>query len=396
MIFVALGVAAAIPVAAHGYVLGGQRWPTHTILYYDASANHAAVRAAVQAWNTSGANVRFVPTSRAHARLTILPLAPGGCLGLEGFATLGYDPRGDVVHLRRCADVYEAAIVAAHELGHVLGLAHETHVCATMNPSTGLRCGAPPFYYALCRILQVDDVRGAVRRYGGRPRAIREPQFCAEFSAPVSPTSVSVTGTAPPAEELTAAVRIPAERPLVQLPTLKLKGLTLKQSPPYLTASVYRYPNACPAGAPHGTPTSEQTISGSGPVQVDLGARAALQPGTWCFAVWTKDSAGRRSAHATTSSVTVVHQGPSASFAAPQGATAGAPTQFEDASSPGDDPITSWRWDFGDGSTSTEANPAHTYAQAGTYTVTLTVTASDGQTSTAASQVDVASASSTY
>ena len=36
--------------------------------------------------------------------------------------------------------------------------------------------------------------------------------------------------------------------------------------------------------------------------------------------------------------------------------------------------ITSWSWDFGDGSTSTEQNPSHTYTDSGKYTVSLTVT----------------------
>lgn len=35
--------------------------------------------------------------------------------------------------------------------------------------------------------------------------------------------------------------------------------------------------------------------------------------------------------------------------------------------------ITSWFWDFGDGTTSTEQNPVHTYAQNGSYTVCLTI-----------------------
>lgn len=45
--------------------------------------------------------------------------------------------------------------------------------------------------------------------------------------------------------------------------------------------------------------------------------------------------------------------------------------------------VTSWNWDFGDGSTSQEQNPVHTYAQEGTYTVTLHIETIDGCESTA-------------
>ncbi len=51
---------------------------------------------------------------------------------------------------------------------------------------------------------------------------------------------------------------------------------------------------------------------------------------------------------------------------------------FADQSTAGDTSITSWKWDFGDGSTSTDQNPTHTYAAPGRYTVTLTVTDSAG------------------
>ena len=40
--------------------------------------------------------------------------------------------------------------------------------------------------------------------------------------------------------------------------------------------------------------------------------------------------------------------------------------------------ITSWHWDFGDGTTSDEQNPSHTYSSTGFYTVKLTATNSDG------------------
>lgn len=48
---------------------------------------------------------------------------------------------------------------------------------------------------------------------------------------------------------------------------------------------------------------------------------------------------------------------------------------FTDTSTDADDNITSWSWDFGDGTSSTEQHPpTHHYEVAGTYVVTLTVT----------------------
>lgn len=41
--------------------------------------------------------------------------------------------------------------------------------------------------------------------------------------------------------------------------------------------------------------------------------------------------------------------------------------------------ITSWRWDFGDGSSSTEQHPLHTYEKAGLYIVTLYIEGPDGK-----------------
>lgn len=46
---------------------------------------------------------------------------------------------------------------------------------------------------------------------------------------------------------------------------------------------------------------------------------------------------------------------------------------FEDLSTDGSAAITSWTWDFGDGSSSTLQNPVHTYTTSGVYTVQLTV-----------------------
>ncbi|MDP1746651.1 MAG: PKD domain-containing protein, partial [Bacteroidota bacterium] len=56
--------------------------------------------------------------------------------------------------------------------------------------------------------------------------------------------------------------------------------------------------------------------------------------------------------------------------------------QFYDNSVTGNntDPISTWYWDFGDGTSSTLQNPIHNYTQAGSYSIVLTVTTSGGCT----------------
>ena len=41
--------------------------------------------------------------------------------------------------------------------------------------------------------------------------------------------------------------------------------------------------------------------------------------------------------------------------------------------------ITSWRWDFGDGTTSNEQNPIHQYKRPGDYVVTLYIEGPEGK-----------------
>lgn len=48
--------------------------------------------------------------------------------------------------------------------------------------------------------------------------------------------------------------------------------------------------------------------------------------------------------------------------------------------------VTSWSWDFGDGTASTEKNPTHTYSADGYYTVSLTVTNAAGSNTKTAAQ----------
>jgi gliding motility-associated-like protein len=51
---------------------------------------------------------------------------------------------------------------------------------------------------------------------------------------------------------------------------------------------------------------------------------------------------------------------------------------FKDKSTPGSGTISSWQWDFGDGTISNQQNPSHTYTSAGAFHVTLRVTNSFG------------------
>jgi hypothetical protein len=180
---VALLLAVVFVPAAGAYRLEGGRWPTTTIRYYnEVPAYTWAVDTAAYAWNTSGARVQFLKSSKKQADVLI---------GIRWFKVAG-EARlqrlgGRIIRaqigIRSGEDRYLMALVTAHELGHVLGLAHEDSVCATMNTRVVVdhpeHCAAPPPGMWVCRLLRADDVRGAVSLYGGTVRPIRGPEFCA-------------------------------------------------------------------------------------------------------------------------------------------------------------------------------------------------------------------------
>ena len=74
--------------------------------------------------------------------------------------------------------------------------------------------------------------------------------------------------------------------------------------------------------------------------------------------------------------VTVVPPAPAAAFgAAPTSGVAPLTVQFTDASTGA---VTSWAWDFGDGTTASAASPGHVYATPGTFSVSLRATGPGG------------------
>lgn len=69
--------------------------------------------------------------------------------------------------------------------------------------------------------------------------------------------------------------------------------------------------------------------------------------------------------------------------------TSGLAVDFTDMSTDADGSVSTWSWDFGDGTTATTQNTSHAYAVSGTYVVTLTVMDNDGEEDSASQQVTV-------
>jgi PKD repeat protein len=101
------------------------------------------------------------------------------------------------------------------------------------------------------------------------------------------------------------------------------------------------------------------------------------QKGTQTCRLIVTDSIGVMSED--TCRVNVLNRKPIAEFTfSPTDPTIQDEVNITDNSSDPDGTITSWLWDFGDGTNSTSKNPSHIFSQKGEWQVTLTVTDNDG------------------
>lgn len=282
-IAVAIAALACAP-AAHAYVLDGIPWPGRpaTVTYWNGTAYGPQVAQAARAWNESGARVRLRRVSRARAQLLIVDdgRSAGDGDGLaHGRASVGYQPRNRIALGRGARGVGVIGLIA-HEFGHVLGLVHDDRRCAVMNSGFWSRCLPAPS----CSILQLDDVRGAIRRYGGRSRP-RRPELC-----PPPPTTLTVEADA-------QTGRLEA---VVTLPQAAVTGVLTRRA-------VGRCPER-PALVLDG----REGVAGS-VVRVDVtprGPLVGLDGGTLCVRAWTYDATGRVSAEPVTRDVPLAPANP--------------------------------------------------------------------------------------
>jgi hypothetical protein len=299
----ALVAGVVVPAVAHAYVISGTRWPNGYVPYHvDAPALRSAVDKAAARWNRTGAKVELVDVAAAKARIRVRQLPAGKCSGVVGRAPVGYAATGtSYVYLQpRCGSL-ELIPIAAHELGHVLGFGHDTTHCSVMTPVEGDRprsCGgvaALPWEYD-CKVLETTDVAGAVKLYGGTAKPVANTfPWCPD--KPTPPPATKATAVAFPSGSLaTTSIR------WVDPSSSSLKHVLVNRRAS--TCATYpSVPGISPTSIrPFATPHRGTTVAyrvGKAGAQSALDS-AALDPGTWCYAVWTIGPDGRytRSANA--------------------------------------------------------------------------------------------------
>jgi hypothetical protein len=158
----ALSLAAAAP--SEGYSIGGRGWPDATVTYYTSAGDYSGpVNRAARILNHAGAGIHI---KRASSRAAADVVVAYGGRPCEGEVVVGYGRiKVDPLYLGRGCNSALVTLAAVHEFGHVLGLDHETHRCARMNPTydhsgTPSDCAERSLKHWLAHPLTADDRRG--------------------------------------------------------------------------------------------------------------------------------------------------------------------------------------------------------------------------------------------
>lgn len=157
--------------------------------------------------------------------------------------------------------------------------------------------------------------------------------------------------------------------------------------------------NGAASSDPDGTITGYAWSFGDGSTATGATpSHAYASAGTFTVSLTVTDNAGATHTASTTATIASlpVNQPPVANPSGPYTSTVGSAVAFNGAaSSDADGTITSYAWNFGNGSTATGATPSHAYASAGTFTVSLTVTDNAGATHTASTTATISTPSPT-
>jgi hypothetical protein len=173
-VLAAIAAVACLTEPASAYRFAGERWPNKTISVASRAPLYGtAIRLAIRAWNQARVGVRFkrAPVDRARV---IFGYSRGGgrgrygCEGVAGGTGAGYPSPFLALRvrvLRSCRSQALRRLTAVHELGHVLGLGHETRRCALMNPTGDVNTLLPSLCPRGTRLPARDDIRGARALY---------------------------------------------------------------------------------------------------------------------------------------------------------------------------------------------------------------------------------------